>query len=111
MTFKKGAPRPANAGRKKGSVNKNNIAAQMMAKYNVSGIEGLCKIASGLPLRCTTWINRETGEFVVHEVEPTFDQQQAAMKELAQYEAPKLKAMELNGSMTMSYADSLAELE
>lgn len=98
MAFKKGDPKPAGSGRQKGSANKvNPTAAQIMAQYGVSGIEGLCKIAAGLPLRCTTHLNKESGEVVVEEIEPTFEQRQAAFKELAQYEAPKLKAIEHSG--------------
>lgn len=95
---------PKTGGRQKGVPNKvNPTAAQIMAQYGVSGIEGLCKIAAGEALRCTTHLNKETGEVVVEEIEPTFDQRQAAYKELAQYEAPKLKAIEHSGELNLTH--------
>lgn len=96
-------------GRQKGSLNKiNPSAAEIMAKYGVSGIDGLCRIAKGMPLKCLTFTNKETGEFVVALQEPTFDQMQAAIKELAQYEAPKLKAVEHSGDLTQTHEHWIA---
>lgn len=91
------------AGRPKGSKNKvNPTAANIMAEYNVSGIEGLCRIASGEELECTVY--GEKGAIQTLTVKPTFDQRQAAYKELAQYEAPKLKAVEHSGSVSLHEA-------
>lgn len=98
MAFKKGDPKPENSGRKQGSKNKvNTSAAEIMARYDVSGIDGLCRIAAGQELECTVSIDKDTGKPITGKVRPTFDQRQAAFKELAQYEAPKLKAVEHSG--------------
>lgn len=99
------------AGRPVGSTNKvNTTASEIMARYGVSGIDGLCKIAAGEPLECTTGIDKETGTPVTGKLKPTFDQRQAAFKELAQYEAPKLKAVEHSGGLTVSHEQALDAL-
>ena len=82
------------AGRPKGAKNKiNKTAAEIMAEYNVSGIDGLSRIASGQALECTIGFDK-SGKPISGKMKPTFDNIQAAFKELAQYEAPKLKAIE-----------------
>jgi hypothetical protein len=102
---------PKSGGRKKGSTNKRSqTAAEIMERFNVSGIEGLCLIANGEPLQCTIGMDKEAGVPTEGKVRPTFDQRLTAYKELAQYEAPKLKAVEHSGAISVHEA-ALDELD
>ncbi len=95
-------------GRKKGTPNK--ATADIEAKLTALGcdpIEGLARIANGEPIKCG--ITTLAGYQEV-EVRPTLAQQLKARAELAEYVAPKRKAVEHSGSIG-SHEDALGELE
>lgn len=87
-------------GRQKGTPNKASAEAQdILDALGCNPIEGLARIANGEGLSCLVYLNKETGEFVEYEIKPSFDQRLNAYKELAQYVAPKRKAVEHSGSI------------
>lgn len=95
MPFKPGHKRPKNAGRKKGTPNKRTTEFyELVERFNCQPGEILARVAKGERVMALAYANKETGDFVEHEVMPTLDQMIAADKELLQYYYPKRKAIE-----------------
>lgn len=93
-----GGKRPG-AGRPKGSKSKRTYEAMaILDALGVNPIENLARIAAGHPIRAQIGLNKDNGDIIVEDVIPTLEQQLAANKELAQYVAPKLKAIEHSGT-------------
>lgn len=87
--------KPKTGGRKKGTPNKRTFdLMETLRRLDCDPIESLARIANGEPLRCLVHLDKENGQFVSDEIEPTFEQRLTAMKELAQYVYPKRKAIE-----------------
>lgn len=85
-------------GRKKGTPNKRTqMLEEILESMNCAPLENLARIANGERIRCTTYLNKETGEQVEEDVIPTLDQQITANKELLQYLYPKKRATEVTG--------------
>lgn len=80
------------AGRKKGTLNKLlTSVADMLDEMNCNPLQNLAKVANGEKHLA------QVADGVLGEVYPTLDQMVAANKELAQYVAPKRKAVEHSG--------------
>jgi hypothetical protein len=82
-------------GRKKGTPNKDaSEIADILSRLNCNPIEGLARIANGEELLCG--VSTITG-FTEVKHRPTFAQRLKAYTELAEYVAPKRKAVEVAG--------------
>lgn len=92
------ATRKKTGGRKKGTPNKKTqIVMDILESMNCNPIYNLALMAMGEPIECLTYVNRETGEYVVDEIPGTYEQIKDANKELANYVYPKRKAVEHTG--------------
>lgn len=81
------------AGRKKGTLNKLlTSVADMLDEMNCNPLQNLARVANGEKHLA------QVAAGVLGEVYPTLDQMVAANKELAQYVAPKRKAIEHTGT-------------
>jgi hypothetical protein len=104
MAFKKGQPRPENAGRKKGSVNKKTHDARELAeRLGVDPLEILFHFASrnwkalGYNSEYMTKVLKDGGTLEVERITP--EMRLNAAKEAVRYVYPQTKAVELkNGT-------------
>lgn len=104
MGFKKGEPRPANAGRKKGSVNQKTQDARALAeRLGVDPLEILFHFASrnwkalGYSTEYQTKVLKDGGTLEVERITP--EMRLNAAKEAVRYVYPQTKAVELkNGT-------------
>lgn len=101
-----GGKRPG-AGRPKGS-NLAKSVREFLEANKCKPEEILMNIAMGNPMKARLPVAGSDDDFVVQEVEPTLDQRQAAAKELLQYCAPKLKAVDHSGSVEVSWSEVIA---
>lgn len=84
--------KPKTGGRKKGTPNKvNSEIADLLDRLGCNPIEGLARIANGERLKCG--VSTIAG-YAEEEIMPTFAQRLKAYTELAEYAAPKRKAVE-----------------
>ncbi len=105
MPFKPGQKRPPSAGRKKGTPNSKTLElSELISKFGCQPGEVLARVARGERIMALAYANKETGEFVEHEVMPTLDQMIQADKELTQYVYPKRKAVEHSGEIGLHEA-------
>jgi len=89
------AKRAKTGGRQKGTPNKNTAAiADTLSRLKCDPIEGLARIANGEELLCG--VSTIAGYTTVSH-RPTFAQRLKAYTELAEYVAPKRKAVEVAG--------------
>lgn len=103
MAFKKGEPRPENAGRKKGSVNKKTQDARELAKrLGVDPLEILFHFASrnwkalGYNSETHTKVLKDGGTLEVERITP--EMRLKAATEAVRYIYPQTKAVELKAS-------------
>src|SRR5262245_36318504 len=95
-------------GRKAGTQNrKTKEVLDTLAKLKCDPIEGLARIANGEPLRCGMIT---LAGVIEQKIRPSLEQRLTAFKELAQYVAPKRKAVEHSGSIA-SHEELLDELD
>lgn len=89
MAWPKGKPRPENAGRRKGTPNKETLTIQQLCeKHGVSPIEVLIELCGP-----------------EHETEMRF----SAAKEVSQYLYPKRRAIEIDANVNMELAKKAEE--
>ena len=104
MAFEKGKPRPANAGRKKGSVNQKTLDARAMAeRLGIDPLEILFHFAArnwkalGYNSEYQTKVLKDGGTLEVERITP--EMRLNAAKEAVRYVYPQTKAVELkNGT-------------
>ena len=101
MAFKKGEPRPKNAGRKAGSINKRSFDARALAEAKgCDPLEILIDIAKGdwasLGYESES-IKKVNLGIEYKEAVITLDNRMNAANEAAKYIYPQLKSMELTG--------------
>lgn len=89
MAYPKGAPKPANSGRKKGVLNRKT--EDLMAKCEARGIDVFDALL----------------EYVVLPSSPEI--RLSALKELCQYLYPKRKALEVSGELNNPYLEKPLE--
>jgi hypothetical protein len=98
------------SGRKKGSQNKRTLETrEYLDSIGCNPIEGLAHIAMGKSTFCRITLDKEQGDFIEGEVKPNLDQIILARKTLAEYYAPKLKAVEHSGAISL-HEESLDDL-
>ncbi len=85
------------SGRKKGTPNKRTLEiAKRLEKLGCDPLEFLARVVLGKEKADLAWTDKATGKIEIVEVGPNLDQKIQAAKELAQYIAPKRKAIEID---------------
>ncbi len=91
-------PGERRGGRAKGTPNKKTqIVMDILESLDCNPIYNLAMMAMGEPIECLTYVNKETGEYVVDSIPGSYEQIKDANKELANYVYPKRKAVEHTG--------------